>query len=108
MEQCFLCGKPAVKRMEIKVGSSSTSIHHHGRHEHDHLDHGTTTHYALKPLCADCIKQKEEEAKLALKVGGLMLGGMGLGMGMVALIGCLAPFLLVAIGGTLFYFYGQP
>jgi hypothetical protein len=117
MENCFLCGKPAVKKMEIEVGSSVTSMHHDGHLDHDshghHVNHGshtargTTRHYALQPLCADCVKQKEEEAAQAAKVGAVVLGGMGIGMGVIALVGCVAPFFLFAIGGLFFYFFGQ-
>jgi hypothetical protein len=119
MEQCFLCGKPALKMVEIKVGSSSTSIRHHDHHDHhdhglrshSHLDHGTTDHYALKPLCADCIRQREQEAAEAAKAlgeaGALVIRGMGAGLKLIALVGCLGPLVIAAIGGTLFYFFGQ-
>jgi len=112
MEDCFLCGKPAAKRVEVEVGSSVTSVQHDGHHDaqhhhRSHTDRGTTTHYALKPLCEACIKQREEEAAAALKVGGaIALGGMTV-MGVMALVGCLAPFILLAVGGAFFYFFGH-
>ena len=109
MEQCFLCGKEAVRRVELQVGSSRNSGSHHAG-QLSHSISGTTRHYELKPLCQACITQQEDEAKAALKVAGtvgaLALGGVSLGMGMIALMGCL-PFLLIAAAGAYLYFTGQ-
>ena len=117
MDKCFLCGKPALKMVEIEVGSSSTSIDHHdhrprphGHLAHTHRDRATTTHYALKPLCADCIQQREAEALETAKALGnaaeLVVGGMGVGLKLLALFGCLGPLVLAAIGGA-FYFFAR-
>ncbi len=106
-EKCFLCGEERPTRphrVELStthvIGSSSIPRDEpHGHHHHGTGSQRQATR-ELRQACAGCIRKDIETAKVAIKPGGAVLGGRSLLM----LAGCLAPFVLIAIAGTVLYF----
>ncbi len=54
-------------------------------------------------MCEPCIERDIATAKAMLKVGGAVVGGMSLLM----LIGCAAPFVLMAVVGVVAFFMSR-
>lgn len=109
-QKCFLCGEARPTRphrVEVSTTYVSGGSTAHHDHEHGHHHHGSGSHrhatYELRPVCEPCIERDIATAKAMLKVGGAVMGGVSLLM----LIGCAAPFVLMAVVGVVAFFMSR-